>query len=328
MPYPRQSTKSSGKGAVVSIHLRNAICGFSLMIVGGCGGEPGASAEGSELAIITGFVEADGANLYYEEQGDGQPVVLIHSANTNLHIWDRQFEVLSSQFRTIRYDGRGFGRSQSELVEFTDYDDLLALVDDLDLERPILIGLSLGGMTAIEFALEHPERVSGLVLAGSGLSGYAPEFPEADLERFGATRRAAAEGDFETAANLMVEGYLDAPGRPWTEVDPGLRERLKGMILQSANRFALNNAGLHHFLDPPAIGRLGEITVPTLVILGEHESPNEYGIADLLEQSIPNLTRAIIPESKHLTSMENPDAFNLALSTFLAEVDEGPRGQS
>jgi len=295
-------------------------------MMGGCGGgESGVRAGDSELALVTGFVEAGGARLCYEEKGEGRPVVLIHSANTNLHVWDGQFDALSSSFRTIRYDGRGFGRSQSELVEFTDYDDLLALVDDLDLERSTLVGLSLGGMTAIEFALEHPERVSALVLAGSGLSGYVPEFSETDLERFGATRRAAEEGDLERAAALIAEGYLDAPGRPWTDVDPGLCEKLKDMIRQSVNRFSLNKAGLHHFLNPPALGRLGEITVPTLVILGEYESPNEYRIADLLEDSIQDVTRVVIPGSKHLTSMENPDAFNLALTAFLAELDDAHR---
>lgn len=307
--------------------MKMAVCTVAVVLAGGCGGgEQEAPAGAAEPEPIAGFVQADGAKLYFEESGEGPPLVLIHSANTNLHIWDEQFDVLSKRFRTVRYDGRGFGRSESERVDFTDYADLLALLDHLDLERSVLVGLSLGGMTAMEFALEHPERVSALVLAGSGLSGYVPEFSETDQERFAAVRSAAAEGDFESAAALIAEGYLDAPGRPWTEVDPSLGERLQGMILQSVNRFALNNAGLHHFIDPPAIGRLAEITVPTLVILGQYESPNEYRIADLLEAGMPNVTRVVIPGSKHLTSMENPDAFNRAVTAFLAELD--PDGET
>jgi len=311
------------------VNLRIAVSGFLFVMVGGCGGgEANVPANDSGSNLIAGFVEYNSGRIYFEEKGVGRPLVLIHSANTDLHIWDDQFEVLSSQFRTVRYDGRGFGRSQSEFVDFTDYEDLHALLDSLELERSILVGLSLGGMTALEFTLEYPERVSALVLAGSGLNGYPMEFSEADLARFGEVRSAAEKGDFETAATLISIGYLDAPGRPWTQVDTALREKLRGMVLQSVNRFSLTTAGLHHFLDPPAIGRLKEINVPTLVILGEHESPNEYGIADLLETNIPNLTRVVIPDSKHLTSMENPIDFNRELTEFLARLEDGQESGS
>lgn len=298
-----------------------AVSACALLLMAGCERQrEGESEEMVDDVATTGFVEVNGAMLYFEEKGSGPPLVLLHSANTNLHIWDGQFDFLARNHRTVRYDARGFGRSRSELVDFTDYEDLRLLLDHLGIDRTVLVGLSLGGMTAFEFALEYPERVSSLVLAGAGLNGFEYSFSEEERERFAEIRRAAAEGDLEVAASLGTEAYFNAPERPWSEVRLEIRETVKDMFLQSEDRFALNSNALHHFLEPKAIERVAEIQAPLLVILGEHESPNEYGIANILENNIPNVQRAIIPGAKHLTSMENPEAFNRAVYGFLAET--------
>lgn len=291
-----------------------------VLLAAGCSGAPQSDANPPSAARHTGFVETNGGSLYYEEAGSGGAVILLHSMNTNLHIWDAQFEALAGQYRVIRYDARGFGRSRGDSVDFTDYDDLLAVMDHLDLRKAILVGLSLGGMTAIEFTLEHPERVIALVLSGTGLNGYEYTFSEEARARMAATRKALAEGDMSTAAMLSTQGYFDTPERPWTAVDSGLRTTIHAMILGSTNRLALNTTHHHHFLEPKAIERVGEIRVPVLLMLGGYESPNEYGIADLIEQNVPGTQRAIIPGAGHLTSMENPTAFNEALTAFLSSV--------
>jgi len=308
--------------------LRKA-CFASVVIAisaGACSEAPQPKGDAPSAAPRTGFVQGKGARLYYEEMGTGEPVILVHSSLTNLHIWDAQVKALADRYRVIRYDGRGFGRSQGDSVPFTDYDDLLAVMDQLAPGKAILVGLSLGGMTAMEFALEHPERVAAMVLAGTGLNGYEYQFSDEDLERFETARKAAADGDMNTAAALSTKGYFNAPQRPWTQVDSTLRARVYDMILGSANRRALNAANLQHFLAPPAIGRLSELRGPILLILGEYESANEQGIADLIEENVPGTQRAIIPGAYHLTSMENPEAFNQALLGFLASLPPAAAG--
>jgi 3-oxoadipate enol-lactonase len=302
-------------------------CIVIAIVAGARSKAPKPAGDASQAVSRTGFVQAKGASLYYEDVGTGEPVILLHSSLTNLHIWDAQAKAMADRYRVIRYDARGFGRSRGDSVPFTDYDDLLAVMDQLALGKAILVGLSLGGMTAIEFALEHPERVTALVLAGTGLNGYEYSFSDEDLERFAATRKAAADGDVNTAAALSTKGYFDAPERPWTRVDSTLRATVHDMILGSGNRRALDAANLHHFLEPPAIGRLGELRGPVLLILGEYESANERAIADLIERNVPRVQRAILPGASHLTSMENPEAFNDALMDFIASSSLMPASQ-
>ena len=111
--------------------------------------------------------------LRYEHTGDGQPVVLIQGANLPMEMWDAQVEYFAPQFHVVRYDVRGFGGSAPrDQVPYQSHSDLLALLDHLRIERAHLVGLSLGGRIAVDFALTYPNRVRSLVLAGPGLSGY------------------------------------------------------------------------------------------------------------------------------------------------------------
>src|SRR5256885_9246878 len=123
-------------------------------------------------AQAAGFVAVPGARLYYESIGAGPVVVLLHGGNLDLRMWDPQLTELRRLLRFIRYDARGFGRSTPADTAFRADADLSVLLKHLAVHRASLVGLSLGGRIAIDFALDHPKMVDKLVLAGPGLSGW------------------------------------------------------------------------------------------------------------------------------------------------------------
>jgi len=120
--------------------------------------------------VESGYLPIPGARLYFEAAGEGHPLVLIHAGVADNRMWDEQFTVFAQRYRVIRYDTRGFGKSKTEDVEFSNHQDLLDLLDHLNVRKAYLVGASRAGGIAINFTLEHPERVDGLALVGSAAS--------------------------------------------------------------------------------------------------------------------------------------------------------------
>ena len=112
----------------------------------------------------TGFVDVDGGKLYYETDGDGPAVVLIHAGFLDGRMWDSQFRSYSKTYKTIRYDVRGYGRSSVAKEKFSDHNDLRALLTHLNVARATIIGVSNGGRIALDFTVEYPERIQSLAL--------------------------------------------------------------------------------------------------------------------------------------------------------------------
>jgi pimeloyl-ACP methyl ester carboxylesterase len=121
-----------------------------------------------------GRVWVNGAELYYEVGGEGQPLVLLHDGLLDRRVWDDQFVAFARLYRTIRYDRRGYGKSSMPDRAFSDVSDLHRLLRHLSTERAYLMGIPNGGKVALEFALEHPRMVAALVLVGPNLGGYCP----------------------------------------------------------------------------------------------------------------------------------------------------------
>jgi pimeloyl-ACP methyl ester carboxylesterase len=258
------------------------------------------------------YVETAGGRLYFEESGEGKSVVMIHGGNLDCRMWDDQFPVFSRSCRAIRYDVRGHGRSDPAAEPYSDVEDLSALLAFLGVRRPVLIGLSLGGRIALDFALESPKAVAGLVLAAPGLSGYA--FKDAEVGKtLGRVLRAVKDGDLPLARELLLEVPY------WRQEDPPLAGRLKQILDGYSFR-----GWLHEELDKgvikPAIGRLGSVTAPTLVVVGDQDVSDILRICDLLEEGIPGATEAVIPGTGHMLNMQKPDEFNRIVLEFLDRI--------
>jgi len=276
-----------------------------------------ALAAAGPAAVRSGFVPVDGARLYYEEAGAGRPVVMLHGGLLDRRTWDAQFLELAKAYRVVRYDARHHGLSQAGKEPFAPREDLGTLIAALGLERPIVVGMSLGGRVAIDFAITHPEEISALVLVGPGLSGYRFSDPEV-LAAERQQEAAAQRGDLEAFVESYQRAWTDGPKRAPGQVDPAVRARIHEMALNSVAR--LDESAPMMMLDPPAIGRLREIQVPTLVILGELDAAGIHEIAATIERQVPGAKRVVIPGAGHAVNMEAPKEFNAALLEFLAAL--------
>ena len=274
-----------------------------------------------EEPVQSGYVDVDGARLYYEQAGSGMPVVLIHGGFLDHRMWDGQFDLVAQRYRAIRYDVRAHGRSRSDSVPFADEGDLRRLLDALEVPQAVIVGLSMGGRIAIDFALTDPDRVSGLVLVGSGMSGFEPRSDE--IAHYIEDLRAAIPLGFPAVFETFAHWWCDGPYREPPDVDPDVRGRVLEMLAGSAQRWLYSD--LERVLDPPAIGRLGEIAAPTLAIVGTLDVPDIDQLAHLIDQQIPGAERVYIPDVAHMVNMEKPAEFNEVLLEFLERVEAGLR---
>lgn len=263
----------------------------------------------------TGEVPVDGARLSYETVGEGEPLVFVHAGIADSRMWDPQVGAFAGRHRVVRYDMRGFGKSPAVAVAFSHHGDLLGLLDHLGVGRAAIVGCSMGGKVAIDFALENPDRVEALVLVASPVGGFDPDAPRP--EEWDEMVAADEAGDLARLSELGVRKWVDGPRRGPGAVDPAVRDLVREM-----NLIALTNEGSGLLNDerepePPAAGRLGEIRAPALVVVGELERPEMLAAADLLVREVPGAERAVMRGTAHLPSMERPEEFNPLVEDFL-----------
>lgn len=271
-----------------------------------------ASAQSSpSVHLDSGFVEVDGGKIYFEVAGAGHPLVLIHGGQMDLRMWDEQFALFSKSYRVIRYDYRGFGKSPAASKPFAGEDDLAALLKYLGVQKAYIVGLSLGGRVAIDFALAHPDMVDAIVPVAPGLSGAHFD----DDPNFMESWRAAQAGDWNKVAELWLKSGYMAPAME----NPKIASRLRQLATEDAHE-NLDNGALERILYPPAIERLPDIKVSTLVIVGNRDVVNIHEICGLLYARIPNVKEIVIRNSGHIVNMEQPEEFNRAVLDFLAHL--------
>jgi 3-oxoadipate enol-lactonase len=256
----------------------------------------------------------NGARIHYRRSGFGFPVMFLHAGVADSRMWEPQAAGLAKHFDVIAPDRRGYGDSELPAGRWSPVADVLALMNELGLrDAPHIVGCSIGGILAIDFALEHPDRVSKLVLVGSGVSGLHEDAKYKDLY---AEVTAAEDANDKVALN-EAEAYLwlDGPGRPRGHVDKPIRDLFLDMNGR-ALRSDFDNAPQQE-LEPPAVGRLGEITSPTLVVVGDADIQPMQEAADLLVSQIRGARKAAIHDAAHLPNLEHPDKFNRLLLDFL-----------
>jgi 3-oxoadipate enol-lactonase len=259
-------------------------------------------------------VQLNGARIHYRRSGAGFPVVFLHAGVADSRMWEPQAAGLGKHFDVITPDMRGFGESDLPAEPWSPTADVLALMDALGLRQsPHLIGCSIGGSTAIDFTLENPDRVSKLVLVGAGVSGQT--FGDENDHLYAEVAAAEKAKDLVALNEAEMKLWLVGPGRAAGHVD----QRLRDLFLDMNGRALKNDfeSAPMQKLDPPAIGRLGEIKAPTLVIVGDHDLPDILKTADLLVSTISGARKAVIHDAAHLPNLEHPDKFNRLVLDFL-----------
>lgn len=256
------------------------------------------------------FVETNGAHLYYEEVGAGPAVVLIHGFTLDTRMWDDQFLTLAERFRVIRYDLRGFGRSSPPAAPYSHVEDLRELLDHLDIEQAALVALSKGGGVALDFALSHPQRTQALALIDTILGGHV--WSDEGSARDALVWQEARRGGIPAAKASWLAHPLFAPAMRQPEVAAQLTQ-----IIDDYSGWHFVNKNPEQHLHPPAAQRFHELTMPILVIVGEHDLPDFQHIAAEIGQHAPDAHTLVVPGAGHMANMEAPELVNHALLTFL-----------
>ena len=282
------------------------------LVSAGCVSVPKQS---SAASARSGMVDVGGTSMYYEISGSGQPVLFLHSGIADCGMWDEQVRVFSREYRVIRCDLRGFGKTPRGSVPFSQYRDLATLLDSLGIERAHVVGSSFGGRVAIDFALACPRRVLSLVLCSPAISG-APSTPELDV--IDSTEESLLKnGDLAGAAGFEVRTWVVGPYRNPGEVSPALQQRVKSML---EHTYSLpSQPGARSVpLEPRAMTRLEDIHVPTLMMIGDKDVPSFQDLSLVASQRIPQAQRIVVPGAAHMINMEKPKEFNRILLDFIA----------
>ena len=247
------------------------------------------------IQIAGGTVWAD------DTGGPGAPVVLLHPGIGDSRVWDLIVPRLADRYRVIRYDARGHGMSPPATAPYTLLEDLIMVLDQLEVAQATLAGCSQGGATSIDLALAQPERVSALVLVSPGVSGYpSPEDPEQDTQ-FGALAEA---GDVEGIARLAL-GI-------WTTGEPDDAVLAQ---LRSAARAWLAN-GDYEKPSPPAFDRLGAITAPAVLLIGDQDHPPLIECDEAIAARIPGCRKIGVPGGDHLLPLRVPELVAETIEEF------------
>jgi 3-oxoadipate enol-lactonase len=264
---------------------------------------------------ISGMAEVNGTKLFYEMSGKGKTIVLVHGGLVDSRMWDEQFKPFAKNHRVVRYDLRGFGKSAFPTGPYSHVEDLFALMKFLKIERAALVGLSLGGMIAADFALEHPQMVETLVLTSSSLRGYQSPRNEQTISVY----KAAEERGMERAIDLWLDHPFFATGKG----NPRYQQKMRRMLADNFRYWGPWGPHLKSIVvtwpTPPTIERLSDIKAPTLIIVGNKDAPNIQSIAETLLAKIPGARRVVMPGVSHHLNMEKPKEYNKVVLDFLGQ---------
>lgn len=261
--------------------------------------------------------DINGTVLHYTLQGEGAPLVLIHAGVADSRGWQHQIEAFAQDYQVLAYDLRGYGQSKMPAHEtYTHHEDLHALLTHLGIQSAYMVGMSMGGKTAINFTLTYPEMIKRLVLIGSALDGYPLQGDY--LEKMWAlASEVFTKQGYAPAAEIEMETWLIGPGRSVDAVPEDVRTLVSEMIQVSYIHEIAAEEAEEKDLAPPATERLPEIKVPTLVLIGEYDVPVMHEIATKLDAEILISQKIILPNTAHLPNVEIPVVLNQHIRDFL-----------
>jgi 3-oxoadipate enol-lactonase len=253
------------------------------------------------------MVAVDGGEVWADDSGgDGPPLVMLHPGVGDSRIWEPLLPALTASYRVIRYDARGFGRSPAPAVKFTLLTDLIAVLDHYRLDRVAIVGCSQGGGSELALALEQPARVSAMVLLCPGIPGFA--WPDEPDELEAEYDRAMEAGDVDAIARL-IQGIWGAAG-----ATDAVMEQFR-----SAARAYLSSSDLMQE-DPPVLDRLGEIKVPTSLLVGDLDYPPLIESNRQAAARIPGCQLTVVPGMDHLPPLRDPDLVLTTITTTLSRA--------
>ena len=271
----------------------------------------------------TGYVDVTGGRLYYEVEGDGPAVTLVHAGVANLRMWDGQVAAWRDRFRVIRYDTRGFGRTITEDVPYSNRGDLAAVLDHVGVEQTHLLGLSRGSMIATDFAVENPQRVKSLVWVAGGLRGFEPPEDPRLQEMWPEMERLEEAKEYDRLVELETQLWTDGPGQPADRVEPELRAQMISWNRANYDAPQPSTGGVPPEI--PAAELLDRLTMPTLFIWGTYDELPVLAAGARLVSEVNGAQSHVFEGVAHMVNLERPAEFNQIVGDFLDAAERGAK---
>lgn len=262
---------------------------------------------------VDNYYKANNISLHYSVNGSGNPIVLIHGNFMDSRIWEYQIEELSNKNKVVSYDLRGYGKSDIPRSSFSHVEDLKSLIDYLDINDVTLVGSSLGGSIAIDFALKHPNLVQKLVLIAPALTGYKYPF-RLNIEVMQNLLTKKMKG-----SQAAIEKFIASPY--WEYMFPSQENKVaRDMVLdiiRDEKNFYSWNPSLYRPADVNSINRLSNIKAPTLIVLSDRDKEFNIKVGNYIHENIKKSKKLVIADCGHLPFVERPQEFNRIVLDFL-----------
>lgn len=264
----------------------------------------------------SGLANIDNAQIYYETAGKGMPLVMIHAGVADSRQWNNEFAFFAQNYQVIRYDMRGYGKSEPVDGEFSHMGDLISLLDTLELHEPlVMMGCSMGGGLAMDFALTQPSRVRALIMVDAGPSGLELNVPTP--AKFAEVEKAFEAGELDLVAEIETQIWFDGMDRTSEQVNQAMRKLVYEMDRKVLSHEVRQLGKRLPNTQTPAFDRLTALDIPVLVIVGAHDTPYMLAAADYMIEKIQSARKVIIEDAAHLPNMDQPHEFQGIVKAFL-----------
>ncbi len=259
------------------------------------------------------MVDVDGGQIYYQtcapKNADAPALVLIHDGVVNSASFDDMWPILCRDFRVVRYDRRGYGKSPAAKATYSPQEDLAAVMKAANFDHASLAGFSFGGGLAVSYAILHPEQVDRLIISGAAVNGFQPS--PAFGKHITRIMLPMIVGNMDAvAANAAKSGWVMAPDHPEAVA--------KATVLMKTYPQDLR----HQMRDPikpwPSdLPRMPELRVPTLIMTGDHDIADNQATSGAAQALIPGSRRIVIDDAGHLMQLEHPKEIAELIADFV-----------
>ncbi|MEI5994761.1 alpha/beta fold hydrolase [Candidatus Enterococcus mansonii] len=263
------------------------------------------------------ILKTKSATIYYESQGSGPHILLIHAGIADSRMWSYEFQALATQFHVTRFDLPGFGQSSFTGEVFSYTMMINELLDHLAIDQTYLFAASFGGKLALDFAIEMPNRTLGMTLQSPAIGDWA--FSD-ELQQYDAQEEELLnQKSYEQAAQLNYETWILRNRQPDT-IDSQLKALIINMQMTAFTKLEIE---LPVEETPDSSKRsscLDQLCVPTLVLIGSEDVPDFQQIADFLHKTIPLAEKIIVPHAAHLANLEAPVFVEHSVIPFFSKL--------
>lgn len=274
----------------------------------------------SHAGVISKIAAVNGAKISYEVQGEGPALVLLNDGFLDHRMWNDQVAAFSKHYTVIRYDFRGWGKSELPRQPFSHVDDLYQLLRVLHVEKAALLGVLVGGGVALDFALEYPEMVDRIITVTPVVYGFHYSPPTHLWSQ--AWQALAQAGE----KSRLIDLYMSNPalGRRLSE-NATARKRLEAMLSENFSVYKVDFGQLLLQLDPPTMQMLPAVRAPTLILTGSTMDPDLRVVVEFLQRGMHDARQIVIPNAGSLMNIEKPEAFNRIVLDWLGKrpTEEG-----